>query len=566
MKRNITALFMSVCFLFSAVSCGVETEQSSSVSSQGSSVYADSSSKNDFNPAAVVTSPKAEEAVESTDTEDTSQILVTYFSCTNTTKILAEYSSAILGADLYELTPEIPYTEEDIAYYTDCRADQEQSDPSARPAISGGVENMADYDTVVIGYPIWHGQAPRIISTFLESYDFSGKTIVPFCTSHSSGIGTSDDNLHELAENAVWLEGKRFSADTTKEDMQTWFDSIGVHKSESPVITYTIADIRNLQDFLLARPTEEDLSGKPYDLNNDNRWDAFDLCLMKRAFMQQHHLVGEFDFDLQTVLLRDGYTMPIVGLGTYSLLDDTCVESVYEAIKRGYRLIDTAYMYHNEAEVGKGVRKAIDEGLVTREEMFITTKLYPNQFSDPEAAIEEALQKLDLDYIDLMLLHHPGDDDVKAYKAIEKYIESGKIRSVGLSNYYIEEIDDFVAQVNIPPVLVQNEIHPYYQEQEVIPYMQAQDIVVEAWYPLGGRGHQKELLNDETLVKIAEAHNKSVAQVILRWDLQNGVVVIPGSSNPDHMQENISIFDFELTDDEMAEIAALERNEKHDWY
>ncbi len=142
---------------------------------------------------------------------------------------MAENAAEILNANLYEIVPEDPYTEEDLAYYTNGRADQEQNDASARPAISGGVENMEKYDTIILGYPIWHGQAPRIISTFLESYDFSGKTIVPFCTSHSSGIGSSADNLHALCSNSVnWLDGKRFEAGTTKETLEEWFGDMEI--------------------------------------------------------------------------------------------------------------------------------------------------------------------------------------------------------------------------------------------------------------------------------------------------------------------------------------------------
>lgn len=266
------------------------------------------------------------------------------------------------------------------------------------------------------------------------------------------------------------------------------------------------------------------------------------------------------------VTLNSGYEMPVFGLGTYALEDDVCVDSVYTAIQEGYKLIDTAYMYHNEEAVGEAVRKAIDNGLVTREEMFITTKLYPNQFDNPEGAIEQALEKLDIGYIDLMLLHHPGDGDVSAYKAIEKYIEDGKIRSVGLSNWYIKELDAFLPQVDTVPALIQNEIHPYYQELEVVPYIQSKGIVVEGWYPLGGRGHQTELLTDPVLEEIADSHEKTVAQVILRWNVQRGVIVIPGSSNPEHIAENIAIFDFELTEDEIEKIMSLEKNEKHDWY
>lgn len=271
---------------------------------------------------------------------------------------------------------------------------------------------------------------------------------------------------------------------------------------------------------------------------------------------------GMFDFDSKTVTLNSGYVMPINGLGTYSLKGDTCVQSVAAALQSGVRLIDTAYMYSNEEDVGRAIR----ESGIPREEIFVITKLYPNQFSEPEKAIEQALEKLDIDYIDMMLLHHPGTDDVKAYKTMEKYVESGKIRSLGLSNWYVEELEEFLPQITIKPALVQNEIHPYYQENNVIPYIQSLGIAVQGWYPLGGRGYTKELLGDETISEIAAAHGKSSAQIILRWNLQKGVVVIPGSSNPDHIKENTELYDFELSENEMDRINALDRNEKHDWY
>ena len=277
-------------------------------------------------------------------------------------------------------------------------------------------------------------------------------------------------------------------------------------------------------------------------------------------------MTGVFDFENKTVLLNSGCSMPILGLGTYALDHDTCVNSVMALIENGGRLIDTAYMYGNEDAVGEGVRRAMAAYGVPREEIFVITKIYPNQFSNPEAAIDRALEKLDIGYIDMMLLHHPGSDDVKAYLAMEKYVQEGKIRSLGLSNWYIEELTDFLPQVNIMPVLVQNEIHPYYQEQAVVPFIQEKGIVVQCWYPLGGRGYTKELLTDGTITEIASAHGVSAAQVILRWDLQRGVVVIPGSSNPDHIRENLDLFGFELTQEEMEQIAALDRGEKHDWY
>jgi diketogulonate reductase-like aldo/keto reductase len=262
------------------------------------------------------------------------------------------------------------------------------------------------------------------------------------------------------------------------------------------------------------------------------------------------------------VTLNSGYEMPAQGLGTYALDFATCVDSIHALAAAGGRLIDTAYMYHNEDAVGEGVRTCG----VPRDELFVTTKLYPNQFADPEAAIKEALEKLDIGYIDLLLLHHPGTGDVEAYRAMERAVAAGTVRSIGLSNWYIEELESFLPQVDTMPALVQNEIHPYYQEPDVVPYIQDLGIVVEGWYPLGGRGFNAELLSDPELASIAQAHGVSIPQVILRWNRQRGIVVIPGSSNPDHIAEDLDIHGFSLTEQEMARIAALERAEKHDWY
>lgn len=269
-----------------------------------------------------------------------------------------------------------------------------------------------------------------------------------------------------------------------------------------------------------------------------------------------------FNFDTKAVKLNSGYEMPLNGIGTYSLTGDTCYNSIINALNSGVRLIDTAYIYSNEEEIGK----AIKDSNVPREEIFIITKLYPNQFDKPEEAIEMALEKLDVDYIDMMLLHHPGTNDVKAYKAIEEYVKQGKIRSTGLSNWYVKELEEFLPQISIMPSLVQNEIHPYYQENNVITYIQNKGIVVQGWYPFGGRGHTKELLNDSAIVEIANNHNVTAAQVILRWNLQKGVSTIPGSSNPEHIKENTEIYHFELTDEEMKKMNSLNRDEKHDWY
>ena len=277
---------------------------------------------------------------------------------------------------------------------------------------------------------------------------------------------------------------------------------------------------------------------------------------------EANNMKGNFNFNTKTVKLNSGYEIPLNGIGTYSLLNDVCYNSILYALQNGVRLIDTAYIYNNEEAVGKAVR----DSKVNRKDIFIITKLYPNQYNNAEKAINDALKKLNVEYIDMMLLHHPGNNDVEAYKAIEKAIKEGKIRSVGLFNWYIKELKDFLPKINIMPALVQNEIHPYYQDTEVIEYIQSLGIAVQGWYPLGGRGHQKELLNDKVLKDISAKYNKSVAQIILRWNLQRGVIVIPGSSNRQHIIENTEIYDFQLSDDDMKRISELNRNEKHDWY
>lgn len=260
--------------------------------------------------------------------------------------------------------------------------------------------------------------------------------------------------------------------------------------------------------------------------------------------------------------LNSGYKMPVVGLGTYSLHGETCINSVLSALENGYRLIDTASFYGNEREVGEGIRRSG----IPRSEIFVITKLYPNQYSHAKRAIQEALEKLNIGYLDMMLLHHPAANDVTAYRAIEDAVKVGEIQSAGISCYYIRETNRFLPKVSIKPALVQNEIHPYYQDSDVIQHIQGVDIAVQGWYPLGGRGYTKPMLENPVINQIAKVHGKSPAQVILRWNLQKGVIVIPGSSNPDHIRENISIFDFELTDKDMKEIATLNKNEKHDWY
>ena len=271
-----------------------------------------------------------------------------------------------------------------------------------------------------------------------------------------------------------------------------------------------------------------------------------------------------FDLESATVTMNNGVVMPILGIGTYALSSEQAENSVYWALRDGYRLIDTARIYGNEDGVGRGIRRAIEEGYVTREDIFVTTKMWTSDFGNGDAAIDASLERLGLDYIDLMILHHSQpSNDVDAYQAMERAVADGKLRCIGLSNYYEpEDFDRLVNATTIVPALLQNETHPYHQSTEMKTHIAQYGTVLESWFPLGGRGNTQILFNDPTIAALAEAHSKTPAQVILRWHLQAGNIAIPGSSNPDHILENVSIFDFELTDDEMAQMTALDRNDR----
>ena len=272
-----------------------------------------------------------------------------------------------------------------------------------------------------------------------------------------------------------------------------------------------------------------------------------------------------FNFEKKTVTLNSGYEMPILGLGTWTQDDATAESSVYSALKDGYRLIDTAQYYGNEKGVGNGLKKAINDGIVKREDVFITTKVMPSNYDRAYKSIDDSLEKLGVDYIDLMLIHQSGSNDTEVYKALCQGVKDGKLRSIGISNYYTpEEYDRVVSAGDIMPAVVQNENHPFYQNTEFQKYVSQYGTVVESWYPFGGRGHTQDLFGNETILAIAAAHGKTSAQIILRWHLQAGYVTIPGSQNPDHILENISIFDFELSDDEMQKMAGLHTGQRYE--
>ena len=228
MKR-IFSLFLMLTLMVSLAACGSTAEQGTADPTPSADADTPSIITPEISPSDQPEDTTPPEGEPSGEPEGNGKkILIAYFSATNNTEGIANHLDSILDADLYEITPEQPYTAADLDYNTDCRANRQQNDASARPAISGGADNMEQYDVIFLGYPIWWGQAPKIISTFLESYDLSGKTIVPFCTSGSSGIGSSATNLHSLASAATWMDGQRFSGSASRSTVETWVNGLGL--------------------------------------------------------------------------------------------------------------------------------------------------------------------------------------------------------------------------------------------------------------------------------------------------------------------------------------------------
>lgn len=263
------------------------------------------------------------------------------------------------------------------------------------------------------------------------------------------------------------------------------------------------------------------------------------------------------------VQLNNGILMPQFGLGTFLQPSDAvCEQSCRTALKAGYRHIDTAHAYNDEAGVGRAVK----ESGIPREEIWVTSKLWPNEYGEGKTAqaIDAMLERMQLDYIDLLYVHQPVGDFVGAWKDMEKAVAAGKVRALGISNFDAndEVFNRIMEAATIKPAVLQMECHPYAQRLAVREKAKTHNIQVECWFPLGGAMSNGALLKDPTIMEIAKAHGKTAAQVILRWHIQEGFSVIPGASNPDYIKENIDIFDFTLTDDEMAEMRGLNKERR----
>ncbi len=263
---------------------------------------------------------------------------------------------------------------------------------------------------------------------------------------------------------------------------------------------------------------------------------------------------------MKYVNLNNGVKMPILGFGVFQVPDkDECKQSVLDAIRAGYRLIDTAASYTNEDAVGEAVREAIEEGICTREELFITSKMWVQDmasYDTAKAAIHASLEKTGLEYLDLYLLHQAMKDYFTAWRAMEDAYEEGKLKAIGVSNFYPHVLTNFCETVRIKPMVNQVELHPYFTQEEALETMRYYDVIPEAWAPLGG-GRYNPFEND-MLKDIAAAHGKTVSQIILRWNVQRGVIVIPKSTHKVRIEENFDIWDFVLTEKEMQQISSLD--------
>lgn len=259
---------------------------------------------------------------------------------------------------------------------------------------------------------------------------------------------------------------------------------------------------------------------------------------------------------MEYVTLNNGIKMPMAGIGTFLLSPDEAEASVLAALEYGYRLIDTANAYMNEKAVGR----AMKHSGVAREDIFLETKIWPC-FYEENDAIDKTLERLDTDYIDLLLIHQPAGNYVAGYRQMEKAYKEGKVKAIGLSNFNEDQIKEILDICEVKPQILQTEVHPYSQEKALKAFLDKEGIVIQAWYPLGHG--DKTLIEEPLFAEFGTKYGKSSAQIILRWHIQDRNIVIPGSKNPDHIKDNFDIFDFALTDVEMEQIAAMDKQKRY---
>lgn len=259
---------------------------------------------------------------------------------------------------------------------------------------------------------------------------------------------------------------------------------------------------------------------------------------------------------MEYATLNNGLKMPMAGIGTFLLTPDEAEASVLSALGCGYRLIDTANAYVNEKAVGQAMKRSG----VDRKDIFLETKLWPS-FYEQADAVDKTLERLDTGYIDLLLIHQPAGNYIAGYQLMEKAYKEGKVKAIGLSNFNPRQIQEILDACEVKPAVLQTEVHPYSQEKELKAFLSDEGIVIQAWYPLGHG--DKSLIQEPLFAQLGKKYGKSNAQIILRWHIQSGNIVIPGSKNPEHIKSNLDLFDFALTEEEMAEINAMDKKQRY---
>lgn len=527
----LLALVMALCLALTA--CGGQGGSTENGSGSGSG----SGSGNTEQGGSGGGSGSTEQGGGSTTTPSGS-VLVAYFSASGNTGRIAQYIAEATNADTFEITPVEPYTSADLSWTTQGSRVNNEHDNEALQDIALVQETPDGWDgykTVFVGYPIWWQEASWVVNRFVTNNDFTGKTVIPFCTSSSSPLGESGTKLAAMAGTGNWLAGQRFSSGASKETVETWIEDLDIDFSAEE--TFTGFPVTQ------EAPGANALNGGPQSASRITSVEGVPL-----------------------VTLNNGVEMPRFGLGTQiqdlenrsdlTPLNTTSRDSVVAALQAGYRHLDDAHGYRNE----RGVAQGIEDSGVPREEIWLTDKLWPSEYANAEAAIDAMLDRLGVEYIDLLYLHHPAgpiSTIESAWRAMEKAYREGKIRALGISNFDNRpQAYEAIMDEEIKPQVMQIECHPLAQRKETRELAARDNIQVECWYPL--KHADPSLLGDTTLDDIAEAHNKSVVQIIVRWHIQEGFSVIPGSTNPDHIAENIDVFDFELTEDEMNRIRALD--------
>ncbi len=426
---------------------------------------------------------------------DNKNILVTYFSCTGTTENIAKKIARITNADIFEIKPQIPYTKEDLDFDDSySRSTLEVNNPASRPAIDGKVGQMERYDVVFLGFPIWWYHAPKIINTFLEQYNFSGKKVIPFATSGGTDIDVCEEKLHDTYPDSVtWEKGKLLIGIMSEDSLTSWINSA-----------------------------------------------------MK----------------IEKYTLYNGVKVPVIGLGTWKVINEMVAkESVKAAIKAGYRNIDTAQAYHNEESVGLGIREAMKDYNIKREELFISTKVWNTHrgYNKTMGAFQESLDKLGLEYIDLYMIHWPAVEKCyenwreinhDTWSALEDLYKTGRVKAIGVSNFLKHHLEALIKDSEIKPMVNQIEYHPGFGQVESANFCMENDILVEAWSPFG----TGDVLDNEVLKNIGNKYNKQPAHICLRWLLQKNMLPLPKSVRQERVVANIDVFDFELTLEEMKQI------------